>query len=62
MIFVQFRVKKSITMTSNPNDDWELAKNITYAVVEEQIGRGRAYDEIVAKTLGVKGLYMVNIP
>lgn len=55
-------MKKSITMTSNPNDDWELAKNITYAVVEEQIGRGRAYDEIVAKTLGVKGLYMVNIP
>ena len=42
-------------------NDWEEVKDITHDVVEEQIGRGTAYDETVAGTLGVKGQYRVCI-
>ena len=46
-------------MAHHQDEDWEHVKDITYAVVNEQKGKGMAYEETVAGTLGVKGLYMV---
>lgn len=46
-------------MASNQIYDWEEVKDITHYVVEEQIGWGTAYDELVAVTLGVNGQYKV---
>ena len=47
-------------MASKQFDDWEEVKDITNDVVEEQKGRGTAYEDTVAGTLGVKGEYMVS--
>ena len=46
-------------MSSNGKDDWEVVKDITYVVVEEIKGKSTAFDDTLAKTLGVSGEYMV---
>ena len=48
-------------MAGTTNDDWGEVKIIVYDVVIEQKGRGIAYEETVARTLGVNGQYMVSI-
>ena len=46
-------------MSSSKKNDWDVVKEITYAVVEEIKGRGTSFDDTLAKTLGVSGVYMV---
>ena len=46
-------------MSTNKKNDWEVVKDITYDVVDELKGRGKAFDDTLAKTLGVGGLYKV---
>ena len=46
-------------MSSSKKNDWDVVKEITYAVVEEIKGRGTSFDDTLAKTLGVSGDYMV---
>ena len=48
-------------MVGTQIDDWGEVKTIAYDVVLEQTGRGFAYTETIARTLGVHGLYMVSV-
>ena len=41
-------------------DEWEKIKDITYKVVEEQVGRGKLFDQTLARALNVAGVYMVR--
>ena len=41
-------------------DEWENIKDITYNVVEEQVGRGKIFDQTLARALQVAGVYMVR--
>ena len=41
-------------------DEWQRILDITYNVVEEQLGNHRSFDETLAKTLKVSGLYVVS--
>ena len=48
-------------MAARLDEDWEAVVDTTYNVVEEQLGRGTAFDSTLARTLQVHGLYEVNI-
>ena len=47
----------TITMVG---DDWQEIIDITYNVVEEQVGRGKRFDQTLARVLQVAGPYMVS--
>ena len=46
-------------MATRINNEWEEVVDITYRVVEEQLGRGKPMDTALARTLHVAGLYEV---
>ena len=48
-------------MAASKDVDWEDVIETTYDVVEDQLGRGRAFERILARTIGVAGLYEVYI-
>ena len=47
-------------MAARINDDWDMVVDTTYTVVEEQLGRGVAFDHTLARTIQMSGLYEVN--
>ena len=47
-------------MATRINDDWDMVVDTTYTVVEEQLGRGVAFDRTLARTIQVSGLFEVN--
>ena len=48
-------------MATSKNDDWEDVIETTYDVVEDQLGRSRAFERTLARTIGVAGLYEVYL-
>ena len=46
-------------MATKFKEDWENVIETTSDVVEDQLGRGRAFDRILARTIEVAGQYEV---
>ena len=42
-------------------EDWKNIVETTYKITESMIGRGKAYDLTIAKTLNIAGTYQVVI-
>ena len=48
-------------MAAKKDEDWENVIETTYDVVDDQLARSRAFDRTLARTIGVAGLYEVNL-
>ena len=49
-----------MTERSKP-EDWKNIVESTFKITESMIGRGKAYDLTIAKTLNIAGIYQVVI-